>query len=216
MTTRSKGMLAACALAALCVAALGSFTASAGANAKDALASMYDADDNFVGNVRFIAKPGGVTSVKVSVTGLTPGWHGMHVHSVGQCDPDAVDPATGSTVPFFSAGTHWNPDGQIHGSHKGDLPPFFVLADGTASAKNSIDRFTKKELYDEDGSAVIIHASPDNLAHVPATTPTGADRYHSHSETDPAYTFGPDTVTKGTGDAGARFACGVVVREGEG
>ncbi|MGH2729575.1 MAG: superoxide dismutase family protein [Actinomycetota bacterium] len=216
MTTRVKGMLAVGAVIALCVAALGSFSASAGAKTRDAVARMYDAEDNFVGSVRFIAKPGGVTSVKVSVSGLTAGWHGIHIHSVGECDPDAVDPSTGSTVPFFSAGTHWNPDGQIHGNHKGDLPPLFVMADGIASAKNSVDRFTKKELYDEDGSAVIIHASPDNLAHVPAMTTAGAERYHSHSETDPAYTLGPDTATKGTGDAGARFACGLVEKETEG
>ncbi|MBW3535717.1 MAG: superoxide dismutase family protein, partial [Gemmatimonadetes bacterium] len=56
--------------------------------------------------------------------------------------------------------------------------------------------------------AVIMHAGPDNLAHIPAATPTGNERYHSHVDD----VFGPDTLTRATGDAGARFACGVLGR----
>ena len=63
-------------------------------------------------------------------------------------------------------------------------------------------------LFDRDGSAVIVHAGRDNYANIPATTPTGAERYHSHTED----VFGPDSASLATGDAGARFACGVVNR----
>src|SRR4051812_5989928 len=39
--------------------------------------------------------------VKISVTaaGLPPGFHGIHVHRKGRCDPRSADPATGG--PFF-------------------------------------------------------------------------------------------------------------------
>jgi Cu-Zn family superoxide dismutase len=46
-----------------------------------------------------------------------------------------------------------------------------------------------------------VHAGRDNYANIP-------ERYHSHTED----VLGPDSVTKATGDAGDRFACGVVRR----
>jgi len=55
---------------------------------------------------------------------------------------------------------------------------------------------------------VIIHTGRDNYANVPPTTPTGEERYHSQLED----VFGPDSITLATGDAGSRFACGVVRR----
>lgn len=70
------------------------------------------------------------------------------------------------------------------------------------------DRFRLRDLRDADGSAIIVHAAPDNLANAPASTPTGADRYHSHVDD----VLGSDSVTKATGDAGSRFACGVIER----
>jgi len=65
-----------------------------------------------------------------------------------------------------------------------------------------------RELFVEDGSAVIIHTGRDNYANIPPTTPTREERYHSHLED----VFGPDSITLATGDAGSRFACGVVRR----
>ena len=62
------------------------------------------------------------------------------------------------------------------------------------------------QLFDDDGSAVIIHKGRDNYANIPAKTPDGEKRYHSHLED----VFGPDSLTKATGDAGDRFACGLV------
>jgi Cu-Zn family superoxide dismutase len=130
---------------------------------------------------------GGVV-VRASVHGLTPGFHGFHVHAVGECAP-----------PFTSAGGHYNPDGTGHGQHAGDMPSLLVNADGTADLQFTTDRFSLAELRDSDGTAIIVHASPDNFAHVPT-------RYHSHTEN----TFGPDSATLATGDAGARVVCGLV------
>jgi Cu-Zn family superoxide dismutase len=50
------------------------------------------------------------------------------------------------------------------------------------------------DLFDLDGSAIIVHANPDNYANIPK------DRY------DPD----PDATTLATGDAGGRVACGVI------
>jgi len=51
-------------------------------------------------------------------------------------------------------------------------------------------------LLDQDGSAFIVHSSPDNYANIPT-------RYAPN---------GPDQATRSTGDAGTRQACGVVRR----
>jgi Cu-Zn family superoxide dismutase len=115
----------------------------------------------------------GKVMVRASGTGLTAGFHGFHVHSVGVCDPAAKD-AAGATVPFFSAGGHYNPvTTNTHGAHAGDMPPLLVAADGNAVLRFKTDRFKVRELLDSDGSAVIMHAAPDNLANIPGTTAAG-------------------------------------------
>ena len=55
------------------------------------------------------------------------------------------------------------------------------------------------ELLDADGSAVVLHAGRDNFANIPA----------AYSSGEPPVA-GPNAATLGTGDAGGRFACGVV------
>ncbi len=127
---------------------------------------------------------------------------------MGVCDPKSVDPATSQVTPFFSAGGHLDiaraagePDTTVlpvapapknHGDHAGDLPPLLAGADGVAAASFTTDRFKISKLTDADGAAFVVHALPDNLAHVP-------DRYGA-----------ADAVTLRTGDAGGRVACGVL------
>jgi superoxide dismutase, Cu-Zn family len=165
----------------------------------DAIARLKDAEGNPVGVVRFEQEENEV-EVKARVRGVEPAgeFHGFHVHQTGVCDPESLDPATGS--PFYSAGGHFNPGGAIHGEHAGDFPVLLVQADRHAEAEFGTDRFELSQLFDEDDSAVIIHAGLDNYANIP-------ERYHSHPED----VLGPDSMTKATGDAGARYACGVVV-----
>ena len=109
------------------------------------------------------------------------------MHAIGQC-----------VAPFTSAGGHYNPGGAGR-AHAGDMPSLLVLDDGTAQAQFATDNFTIDELYDADRSAIIVHAAPDNFANIPT-------RYQSTTEG----TFGPDSATLATGDAGAQVACGVV------
>jgi Cu-Zn family superoxide dismutase len=176
----------------------------------DATARMKDVDGDSVGVVRFESQKGGKVEVRAEVNGVVPRgqFHGFHLHTTGKCNPNAVDPETKEKVPFFSAGGHFDPDSDIHSQHAGDFPVLLVMHNGQAQAKFLTDRFKLSQLFDKDGSAVIIHEGRDNYANIPATT-DGQKRYHSHLED----VFGPDSLTKATGDAGDRFACGVVVRK---
>ncbi|HEX2295309.1 MAG TPA: superoxide dismutase family protein [Actinomycetota bacterium] len=183
---------------------------------KKARAVMRDADGDRIGVVDFWTDAACVTRVVAKIgrfdlsgggTGLTRGFHGFHVHETGVCDPDAVDPAE-DPAPFLTAGGHWSPKVRNHGGHKGDLPPLLATRTGLARANVLTDRFDPDDLLDDDGSAVIVHQDPDNLAHIPATEPDGDERYHSHSTNE----MGADETSRSTGDGGSRFACGVVKR----
>ena len=152
-----------------------------------ATAVLHDAAGQRVGVAVFKERHGKVT-VSAAVSRLEPEFHGFHVHAVGECVP-----------PFTTAGGHYNPSGVSHGDHAGDLPSLLVNEDGTGQLQFTTDRFSIGDLFDADGSALIVHTGRDNYANIPS-------RYHSHTYD----TFGPDTDTLATGDAGARAACGVV------
>jgi superoxide dismutase, Cu-Zn family len=152
-----------------------------------ATAVLHDAAGQRVGLAVFKERRGKVT-VSASVWGLAPEFHGFHVHAVGECVP-----------PFTSALGHYNPGNAAHGAHAGDLPSLLVNQDGTGQLQFATDRFSISDLFDADGSALIVHAGRDNYANIP-------DRYIQQATGTP----GPDAETLATGDAGARAACGVV------
>lgn len=159
-------------------------------------AVIKDAAGRHAGTLRVDGAGHGRARITVSVSGLPAGYHGLHIHAKGVCDPRSKDPATGG--PFFSAGGHFDLGSHAHPDHSGDLPPLLVGADGTGTASAVTDRFRVRQLLDGDGSAVIVHARPDNQANIP-------DRYRRADGT-----AGPDADTRKTGDAGGRIACGVV------
>ena len=141
-------------------------------------ASLSFANGQPAGTARLLAN-GDQLSVAVTVNGMEPGPKGFHLHTTGACRaPD-----------FTSAGGHLNPYNRTHGtqsaggSHLGDLPNLQVHASGTASATVDVTgtrASALEEIFDADGTAVVVHAGPDD--------------YRS----DPA------------GDAGSRIACGVL------
>ena len=151
-----------------------------------ASAVLRDAEGRRVGHAVLVRR-GRRTFVAVRVRGLQPGFHGFHVHAVGACEP-----------PFTSAGGHLAEEGQQHRQHVGDLPSLLVRDDGRAELATATDRFTPRELRAGDGSAIIVHAGPDNFANIP-------ERYATQDGQR-----GPDAETLRTGDSGARVACGVV------
>ena len=117
-----------------------------------------------VGTVRAWQTAGGI-SFHVNGWGLPHGIHGIHVHSVGRCDPPD----------FASAGGHWNPAGKKHGlnnpagPHAGDLPNVNVAANGVLSATVTLPGASMATLLDADGAALVLHAGPDDYM----TDPSG-------------------------------------------
>jgi superoxide dismutase, Cu-Zn family len=146
-----------------------------------AVAELTNTSGQPVGTARF-TQAGHVVRILVETKGLPPGAHAVHVHAVGKCDPPD----------FNSAGPHFNPTNRQHGalnpqgSHAGDLPNMTVAPDGSGRMETTTEQLTlgsgASSVWDADGSALIVHASPDDF------------------KTDP------------TGNAGARIACGVLVK----
>lgn len=117
-----------------------------------------------VGTVRAWQTAGGV-SFHIDARGLPRGLHGLHVHSIGRCDPPG----------FASAGAHWNPAGRQHGlnnpagPHAGDLRNVEVAANGTLGVTVVLPGATMASLLDADGSTLVLHASSDDYK----TDPSG-------------------------------------------
>ena len=136
-----------------------------------------------IGFANLIQAPTGVL-FHIKVSGLTPGKHGLHLHSHGVCETD-----TG----FKSAKGHV---GKVEGAHgllnpngpePGDIPNIFVGQDGIGEmeAFSTLVSLVSGEhnLLDADGSTFIIHEKPD------------------------------DHITQPIGGAGGRVACGIIATE---
>jgi len=204
---RRRGALSALVAALVITAVATTVATSNGAAPKSGAlsATLSDASGKKVGTVRFVPGRNGRYEVRSSLRSLSPGFHGMHIHEVGICDPTAKDPA-GAPAPFSSAGGHLKGEAtQTHGAHIADLPPALVMRNGTASGRAVTDRLTRSAVLDADGSAVIVHTGADNLANIPP-------RYHAHTPDATSTAFGPDAATLATGDAGGRAACGILRR----
>ena len=112
-----------------------------------------------------------IIHVDVQLMNMPSGPHAIHFHAVGRCE------GSGST-PLTSAGAHYNPLGRQHGldnpagPHAGDAPNFTVNAEGGGRANFTTDRVSLTEgstsLLDNDGSAIVIHASADDQTSQPA------------------------------------------------
>jgi len=153
-----------------------------------ATASLKDAKGKPVGTATFTTL-GDAVKVSVTVSGLPAGFHGMHLHTNGECK------ASGSE-PFTSAGGHLQDDGNTGHPSSGDLVSINVLKDGSGEATTTTDAVTLEQIA---GKSIIIHADKNNFANIPTR-----------------YAAKPDEKTMTTGDAGARIACGVIKAEESG
>jgi len=144
-------------------------------------ASLFDTAGTQVGLATF-SEVGGEGRMGISVSGLSPGRHGMHIHETGACTPPA----------FESAGSHLNPDSKQHGlehpegPHAGDMPNLIVEADGSADTTLTVSAGLVAQggasMIGAEKRAFVIHADPDD------------------QKTDPS------------GNSGSRVVCGVIER----
>jgi Cu-Zn family superoxide dismutase len=130
---------------------------------RTASATLHDAEGTEVGTATITERPDGLF-VSMTVHDMTPGEHGAHIHTTGDC----------SATDFTSAGGHWNPGNTNHGKdseapnpHAGDLPNLEVAESGggilEAGSSGTFD-----ELFDDDGAAIVIHADPDDYKSQPS------------------------------------------------
>ena len=139
-------------------------TAAASAGAGIVRAHADIKGDGITGTADFVESPQGngtIVNITVTVSGLKPGNHGVHLHAVGKCAPDFA--AAGG---HFDPGPAGNPDPDAnHPFHMGDVPQLTAGDNGTATMKAATTRVTLSDgplsLFDADGSAVIIHGNPD-------------------------------------------------------
>lgn len=153
------------------------------AAAQTAHADIVNAQGVTVGHAKFAPVSSGV-KVSVTVSQLSPGEHGIHIHNVGKCEGPA----------FTTAGGHFNPTGAHHGIHNamdphphlGDLPNLVISEKGTGKltfiAVGATISAGPNSLFHDGGTSLVIHAKPDDLTNDPS------------------------------GNSGDRIACGVIVQ----
>lgn len=151
-----------------------------GTAVKTVTATLQDGNGGSIGSVQLSQDAKGVVQVTVSGSGLSAGEHGIHIHATGKCDGQA----------FASANAHFNVTNHQHGlsnpagPHDGDLPGLTAVANGTYTYTATTDRISltggPANVFDADGSALIVHAAKD------------------------------DQVTDPTGNSGGRVACAVI------
>ncbi|KAK9999447.1 hypothetical protein SO802_019050 [Lithocarpus litseifolius] len=133
------------------------------------------------GVVTLTQEDNGPTTVKVRVTGLTPGPHGFHLHEFGD-----------TTNGCISTGAHFNPNNLTHGApedevrHAGDLGNIIANADGVAEATIVDNQIPLTGPNAVVGRALVVHELEDDLGK------------------------GGHELSLTTGNAGGRLACGVV------
>lgn len=136
---------------------------------KSAHAEIVNAQGANIGSAKITLTSDGV-KIAVKVSQLTPGEHGIHIHTVGKCEGPA----------FTSAGGHFNPTNAHHGVHNaqephphlGDLMNLVVDTNGKANASFIANGVTlgdgANSLFQEGGTALVIHAKADNLMSDPS------------------------------------------------
>jgi Cu-Zn family superoxide dismutase len=195
-----KALIVITSVAAL---AAGLVTATvADAHGRSTKANLVAADGAKIGTVEFKSDHDH-TTVRVRLAGA-PGldaFHGFHIHAndvTTNGDGCIADPAAAPSTWFVSADGHYNPTGESHSHHVGDMPVVYVNADGSVETRFSIDKIDPRDLA---GKVVILHAGADNFNNVPLGT--GLTQYTANSADATA-------ATAKTGNAGDRIACGVI------
>ncbi|CAN4119422.1 unnamed protein product [Withania somnifera] len=144
--------------------------------------AVLKGNSNVEGVVTLSQDDDGPTTVKVRITGLTPGLHGFHLHEYGD-----------TTNGCMSTGAHFNPNKLTHGApgdeirHAGDLGNIEANADGVAEATIVDNQIPLTGTNSVVGRALVVHELEDDLGK------------------------GGHELSLTTGNAGGRLACVVGV-----
>ena len=108
------------------------------------------------GMISFKQKPGKATIISGTITGLSEGKHGFHIHEFGDLS-DGCD----------SAGGHYNPTGVDHSDidngHVGDLGNITADSKGVAEFSIKAKRIHLQGATSIVGRAVVVHEDEDDL-----------------------------------------------------
>ncbi|XP_048599147.1 superoxide dismutase [Cu-Zn] 3-like isoform X3 [Brassica napus] len=147
--------------------------------------ALIAGDKNIRGCLQFTQDTSGTTHVTGKISGLSPGFHGFHIHSFGD-----------TTNGCNSTGPHFNPLNRVHGPpdeeerHAGDLGNIFAGSDGVAEISIKDKQIPLSGQYSILGRAVVVHGDPDDLGR------------------------GGHKLSKSTGNAGARVGCDFDIEPG--
>lgn len=95
---------------------------------------------------------------------LSPGFHGLRIHSIGRCEPSSAAPSEGVSGDFISAGGVYQASGHTGYPASGDLTALQVRPDGSAKLVTTTSAFTAADLRSSSGSALVIQQDVDYLS----------------------------------------------------
>lgn len=128
-----------------------------------------------IGTVRFVDTDYGLL-IAPSLSGLSEGEHGFHVHETPDCGPKTKD---GKVVPGGAAGGHYDPEntgrhaGPAGNGHLGDMPALIVGPNGDTPVAMYAPRLKTTDLV---GRAVVVHQDGDNYSDQPKPLGGGGAR----------------------------------------
>uniref|UniRef100_A0A3S5HLS6 Superoxide dismutase [Cu-Zn] n=1 Tax=Ceanothus thyrsiflorus TaxID=48245 RepID=A0A3S5HLS6_CEATH len=147
--------------------------------------AVLSTSEGVSGTIYFTQEGDGPTTVTGNISGLKPGLHGFHVHALGD-----------TTNGCLSTGPHFNPAAKEHGApedeirHAGDLGNITAGDDGTATFTIVDKQIPLTGAHSIVGRAVVVHGDRDDLGK------------------------GGHELSKSTGNAGGRVACGIIGLQG--
>ncbi|KAL6255276.1 hypothetical protein P5V15_013613 [Pogonomyrmex californicus] len=139
-------------------------------------------EKNVTGNLKIVQSvPNGPVTITGKIQGLTEGLHGFHVHEKGDLSMGCI-----------SAGGHFNPENVTHGApedtvrHVGDLGNIQANSAGEAIINITDNIISLSGSNSILGRSIVVHSGEDDLGK------------------------GNSSLSLTTGNAGDRWACGVI------